>query len=330
MTSGPGGGPGTFLHALPTFASGRNSLFLWLGLGPLIRTLRSDLIYCWEEPWCLAGWQVRLLARRLGVPLIFYTAENRPKRLPWPFTRLMRAMFREARACVAPTSEIADNVIAAGYAGPVLAIPLWIRGRRRVRADTDAKVLVYVGRLIPLKRVGLLVEALPLLQAYRLRILGDGPERERLRTLADSLGAADRVEFLGHFDNSRLEDRLDGASLLVLPTGENPRQAEQFGKAALEAVACGLPVLASRGGNLEKLAALIPTIAARDLDTPRQMAEAVLSLMAAYPTRDALESARATVEGRFGPAAVAGALEASFSSLAAPLAPPIPEPEALA
>src|SRR5690606_1029545 len=126
--------------------------------------------------------------------------------------------------------------------------------RRIVRADPSSRILAYVGRLIPLKRVHLLVEALPLLPGYRLRVLGDGPERSRLAALAASLGVADRLELLGHVDNARLEEGLDGASLLVLPTGENERQAEQFGKAALEGVGCGLPVLVSRGGNLARLA----------------------------------------------------------------------------
>jgi glycosyltransferase involved in cell wall biosynthesis len=304
------------LHALSIWASGRNSLFLWRGLGPLLDALRPDLVYCWEEPWCLSAWQARRSARRLGVPLVFYTAENRRKRLPWPFAALMRAVFREARACVAPTAEIADTVRSAGFAGPVLTIPLWIRDRRPVRADPEARILAYVGRLIPLKRVHLLVEALPLLPGYRLRVLGDGPDRGRLAGLAASLGVADRVELLGHVDNAVLEDRLEGVSLLVLPTGENARQAEQFGKAALEGVSCGLPVLTSRGGNLARLAEAFPTLAARDLDTPAEMAAAISDRMAAYPDARALAGAREKALARFGAAAVARALEASFAALA--------------
>ncbi|HLP42295.1 MAG TPA: hypothetical protein VK465_12365, partial [Fibrobacteria bacterium] len=78
----PGGEAG--LHVLPVAGSGSNSLFLWRGLGTLLHRLRPDLLYCWEEPWCLSTLQARHHARRLGIPLVFYTAENRPKRLPWP------------------------------------------------------------------------------------------------------------------------------------------------------------------------------------------------------------------------------------------------------
>lgn len=306
------------VHALPTLASGRNSLFLWRGLDAKLRELRPDLVYCWEEPWCLSAWQARLAARRLRAPFVFYTAENRPKRLPWPFRALMRAVFREAAACVAPTAEIADNVRAAGFRGPVLVVPLWIRGRRAVRADASARLIAYVGRLIPLKRVHLLVESLALLPGWRLRVLGDGPERHRLEALALSAGVRGRVDFRGHVDNGSLEDHLDGASLLALPTGENPRQAEQFGKAALEAVSCGLPVLASRTGNLAALAGGFPTLFAGDLDTPEQVAAAVSRIIAAYPAPAALEAAREQAALRFGPAAAGRGLESAFAALAGP------------
>lgn len=305
------------LHALPVLASGRNSLFLWLGLEALVRKLKPDAIYCWEEPWCLSAWQVGRVARALGVPLVFYTAENRPKRVPWPLSAAMRAVFRQAAACVAPTPEIAATIRAAGFAGSILPVPLWIRPRRQVRADPEGRVLAYVGRLIPLKRVHLLVECLGLLPGYRLRIIGDGPERVRLGALAEGLGLAERVDFRGHVDNREIESQLDGACLLVLPTGENPRQAEQFGKAALEGVSCGLPVMASRTGNLALLARSVPTLAAADLDSAEQVAGAITARMEGYPTPAAREEARRQVQDRYGPAAAARRLEAAFTSLIA-------------
>jgi glycosyltransferase involved in cell wall biosynthesis len=301
-------------------ASGRNSLFLWVGLGPLLRRLRPDVIYCWGEPWCLATRQVAALARSLGVPLVFYTAENRPKRLPWPFSALLRSAFAASRACIAPTPEIAARIRAWGFAGKIFTIPLWIRPRRPLQARAGSRMLAYVGRLIPLKRVDVLVRALGLLPDFRLRVIGDGPERARLEALAGGLGVAARVEFRGHLDNRDLEDGLEDAGLLVLPTGENPRQAEQFGKAAVEGVSCGLPVLVSRTGNLAALAEAFPTLAARDLDSPGQMAEAVAGMFRDYPDAAALETARRRAEAEYGPAAAARALEAAFTEVLAPVA----------
>ncbi|MDB5106957.1 MAG: putative glycosyltransferase [Fibrobacteres bacterium] len=317
IDEGTAASAGPAMHPLDTRASGRNSLFLWVGLGPLLRRLRPDIIYCWEEPWCLSTWQVLRAARRMGIPVVFYTAENRPKRLPWPFRILVRAAFRACPACVAPTEEIAARVKAWGYGGRIFVIPLWIRPRREVNADAAEKRLVYVGRLIPLKRVDLLVECLALLPGFRLRIIGDGPERLRLETLVKALGLGTRVEFRGHVDNGRLEDSLEGASVLVLPTGENARQAEQFGKAAIEGVSCGLPVLASRTGNLADLARIFPTLSAMDMDDPERMAEAVSGVFRAFPDKSRLAASRRLAQEIYGPDAAARSLEDAFATLAA-------------
>jgi glycosyltransferase involved in cell wall biosynthesis len=311
----PSGNPA--IHALPTIATGRNSLFLWVGLGDLLRRLKPDAIYCWEEPWCLSTWQVGRAARKLGIPLIFYTAENRPKELPWPFPIVLRSVFATARACVAPTEEISERVRAWGFAGRIFTIPLWIRPRRPIKADPAGRCLAYVGRLIPLKRVDVLIESLAHLPGFELRIIGDGPERERLTGLARGLGLGSRVQFRGHVDNGALESCLEGASLVVMPTAENPRQAEQFGKAALEGVSCGLPVLASRTGNLAVLAGMFPTLSARDMDTPIQLAQAVSAVFRDYPGEAALAGSRKLAEDAYGPSAAARRLETAFTDLAA-------------
>ena len=307
------------VHALATVGGGRNSLFLWSGLGPLLRRLKPDLIYCWEEPWCLSTWQIIRLARRLGIPVVFYTAENRPKLLPWPFRILLRAAFRVCPACVAPTPEIAARVRAWGYRGQVHIIPLWIRPRRSLTARAGEQCIAYVGRLIPLKRVDLVIETLALLPGFRLRIIGDGPERWKLAELMRDLGLEARVDFRGHIDNGDLESGLEGASMLILPTAGNARQAEQFGKAAIEGVSCGLPVLASRTGNLASLAGQFPTVTALDLDSPAQMAEAVAGLFRDFPSDASLAASRRMAEEQYGPAAAARRLEAAFASHIAPI-----------
>lgn len=303
------------VHALPVFASGRNSLFLWIGLGRLLARLRPDAIYCWEEPWCLATRQVARQAKALGIPFLFYSAENRPKSLPFPFPALLRATFAEAAGCIVPTAAIAARVRAWGYAGPVSVVPLWVRRRKPLAAAPEARRLAYVGRLIPLKRVDLLIRALARLPGFSLRIAGDGPERGSLEALARESGLSGRVEFLGHIPNGELARSLEGCSLLVLPTGENARQAEQFGKAALDGVTLGLPVLASRGGNLAELGAAFPTVFARDFATPEALAAEVEAVFRAYPDRAALDSARAGAEAAYGPSAAARGLEAAMAAL---------------
>lgn len=80
----------------------------------------------------------------------------------------------------------------------------------------------------------------------RLALVGDGPEREATERQADEMGILDRVDFLG--DQESIADILPAADVFLLPS-----QHESFGLAALEAMACGVPVVGSRIGGLPEV-----------------------------------------------------------------------------
>ena len=99
--------------------------------------------------------------------------------------------------------------------------------------------LIGVGRLVPSKRFDLAISVLGHLKAVdiELVIAGDGPERARLESLAKGLP----VSFLGHVSDRRaLADLLRSSDVLVMPSA-----SEGYPNAVLEALACGLPVVAS-------------------------------------------------------------------------------------
>src|SRR5581483_8671224 len=79
-----------------------------------------------------------------------------------------------------------------------------------------------------------------------LVLVGDGPDRDRAEEEVDRAGLRADVRFLGKVD--RVAELLRGADLLLLPS-----EIESFGLAALEAMACGVPVLASRAGGLPEV-----------------------------------------------------------------------------
>jgi glycosyltransferase involved in cell wall biosynthesis len=100
--------------------------------------------------------------------------------------------------------------------------------------------LLVVSALVPYKRLDLAIAAARMSGA-RLRIAGDGPDRERLMQLADG-----SVEFLGRLSDEAIRDEYRRAAAVLLP-GE-----EDFGIVPVEAQACGRPVIAfARGGALE-------------------------------------------------------------------------------
>jgi D-inositol-3-phosphate glycosyltransferase len=137
--------------------------------------------------------------------------------------------------------------------------------RRRLGLG-DARVVVFAGRLERLKGAETVIRALALLAADGgapapvLLVIGDdshngasesrasGGERARLTALAASLGVERQVQFVGSVEQTVLADYLSLAEVCVVPS-----YSESFGLVALEAAACGTPVVAARVGGLPSI-----------------------------------------------------------------------------
>ena len=114
-------------------------------------------------------------------------------------------------------------------------------------APNRATRFVFLGRLVDWKAVDLLLDAFAQVRvtpAPQLNILGDGPMRPALENRARSLGMSDRVQFAGWLCQSECAQRLCEADVLVLPSLQ-----ECGGAVVLEAMACGLPVIATDWGG---------------------------------------------------------------------------------
>jgi len=111
----------------------------------------------------------------------------------------------------------------------------------------------YAGRLVPEKGLDVLLSAcaaLPPTLDWTLHLLGDGPERGRLADTARELGIAGQVRFLGRVPSTQAAQFYRTLDVLVLPSLSRPNWVEQFGRVLTEAMACGVPVIGSRSGEI--------------------------------------------------------------------------------
>ena len=127
--------------------------------------------------------------------------------------------------------------------------PELIAKQRPRFAKPDEKIIVHLSNFRPVKRVTDVVEVFariaPIVPS-RLLLIGDGPERSAAEFLALKHGIADRVDFLGKQDN--VNELLALADLMIMPS-----EMESFGLAALEAMACCVPAIATRVGGVPEL-----------------------------------------------------------------------------
>ncbi|HEX4947101.1 MAG TPA: N-acetyl-alpha-D-glucosaminyl L-malate synthase BshA [Blastocatellia bacterium] len=122
---------------------------------------------------------------------------------------------------------------------------------RKQLAPQGEHLLMHVSNFRPVKRITDCIRVFALLRArchacVRLVMCGDGPERDNAEALARELGVADDVIFAGSVPN--IPDYLSVADVFLMPS-----ETESFGLAALEAMACEVPVIASRVGGLPEV-----------------------------------------------------------------------------
>lgn len=124
--------------------------------------------------------------------------------------------------------------------------------RLRGRLSKGPFRVLYVGRFMPFKGLDTLIEAFYMLRRrwadVRLLLVGKGPTRELAEKKVEELRIMDQVEFLGQIPSrDDLVDIYNSSDVFVLPS-RSP--AEGFGIVLLEAMACGLPVVATRVGGI--------------------------------------------------------------------------------
>ncbi len=121
---------------------------------------------------------------------------------------------------------------------------------KRALCPNGEKLLIHVSNFRPVKNAAQVVEVFHRLRSekknVKLLLVGDGPDRTTAERLARDLGVFDDVRFLGK--QEPIEELLSIADIFVMPSG-----SETFGLAALEAMSCSIPVVASNIGGLPEL-----------------------------------------------------------------------------
>jgi glycosyltransferase involved in cell wall biosynthesis len=245
------------LVVAPLAFNGQYHLHFYPTLGRLLAGLRPDIVHMDEEPYNLATWHALRLGRAVGAGCLFFTWQNLRRNYPWPFRQMELASYRMAAHAIAGNQAAADGLRAKKYRGRLSIIPQFgvdpdIFSPEVAPRPENRFAIGYSGALIPEKGVDLLLTACAGLpsRGWSLAILGDGPERERLETMAGQLGIGGHVRFLGRLSSIEVPAFYRGLDVLVLPSLTRANWAEQFGRVLIEAMACEVPVVGSSSGEI--------------------------------------------------------------------------------
>ncbi len=299
--AGDGREPYRSILAPIVFAGNGHLAFFRRGLGPVLRDLRPDLIDLEREPWCLAAAQVLWFRRRYcpRARLLFHASQNILKTYPPPFGGIEKAVFRRADGALARSETAARVLRARGFRGRVDVIPHGVDTDRfapPASVPEGVPVVGFVGALTPQKGVDGLLEAVArLAHTPHVLIVGDGPERARLGALCRRLGIEGHVEFAGAIPHARIPEMMKRMTLLALPAVSLPGLEERFGRVLLEAMATGLPIVATDSGEIPRVVGDAGTVVPEG--RPEDLARALEEMLARREATAAVgRRARARVE----------------------------------
>jgi teichuronic acid biosynthesis glycosyltransferase TuaC len=276
--------------------------FLYASLISKVRRLHQsqaiDLIHAHAALPC--GHAAVLLSRELKIPCVvtvhgldaFFDNQVRGFAGRW-CKRVAQFVYRSASRVICISEKVSETV-GEGAAVPVNSTVIYnsVDAQMFSPASTDSlpNTILSVGNLIPIKGHELLLRALafvlPDYPHISCEIVGDGPKRQHLASLADDLNIASKVRFLGRQSRKQVAEAMRRCVLFALPS-----RYEGLGCVYLEAMSTEKPVIACRGqgiaeiirhgsngwliepGNLQELIAALSTLL-QNLQLRRQIGQA--------------------------------------------------------
>jgi glycosyltransferase involved in cell wall biosynthesis len=244
---------------------------------------RPDVLHIIGEAAYLSTYQLLRFrnTRWPGVPGTLYAAQNVPTRFPRPFPQLERYAYRNVQS-IFPITPAADEVIHhKGYIGASRIVPLGVDRtlfKPRYEPPSDPFTAGFVGRLEKHKGIVQLLSAVRMADC-RLHVVGDGSLRPLVE--AEQRARPGMVELTPWVTHQELPQHLARMHVLTLPSIPIIQRnvlpwvgvplREQFGRVLVEAMACGVPVVASAVGEIPHVVGdaglLVPTAEASHLAT---------------------------------------------------------------
>jgi len=249
--------------ALPGLSRATNGWMASRALVPRMRRFEPDLVLAyWVYP---DGAAAKRAARRLGVPCIVGARGSDIHVRTGLNAHLTRRTLQGLDAILTVSHAMRDTAIATFGADPERVHPV-VNGidtdvfhprdrqamRSKLGVPADARLITYVGRFVEAKGMRELLQAFQALAAQdprvRLALVGDGVMREELAGLVQATGLGGRVTMTGGLEPAQVAEWICASDLLTLPSW-----SEGYPNVVVEALACGVPVVATDVGGTREI-----------------------------------------------------------------------------
>ncbi|MEN8157386.1 MAG: glycosyltransferase [Bacteroidota bacterium] len=275
---------------------------------------KPDLILAHSVTW--AGYAASLIREEYGIPYLvvehrsfFVWSTERARNLVKPYhLPFFEQAYRGCEKLVLVSGSLMTGLktLMPWIEEKTMVIPNMIREDMFLPPDAPRKpdpfIFIWAGRFEHVKGIDLLLHAVKALQEnigkpFRVRLAGKGSLRAELEQQAEDLGVSGLVKFLGRITRDEMQQEMHDANCFVLPT-----RYEAFGAVLIEAMAAGLPVIATRSGGPDTIVTAESGLLI-DTENAAQLAGAMEQMITSYDTYSQ-EGIRAGTIEQYGQASV--------------------------
>ena len=230
-------------------------LFFWFKMFLTIKKIKPDIIQVQGLHMAVPA----VLAKKiLGVPYVI-SGQGSDVYTSWPFKKTISKRGLKNTDTLIALTENMKETMQKFFNKKIEVVPNGIDTERfnlnkresceKLGLDHEQKIIIFIGRLEPVKGLKYLIEAISILKTdLNLVVVGDGSEKHSLKLLVNDLKLEDKVIFTGKISNEKIPEYLTASDVFVLPS-----LSEGFPVVLLEAMAAGLPIVTTRKGGLPEI-----------------------------------------------------------------------------
>jgi glycosyltransferase involved in cell wall biosynthesis len=255
--------PNLHLYEAPVLFSGRVGAYFYAPwkILKVIRDFQPDIIQAEVEVFSLSAFEIAILGRITGKPIVIFGWENQLRQLSLPRWKICQYVLSNVSAIIPGNQDGADIMRKWDYHGllevmPQMGVdPEFFAPVSKLPSDNAPAFRVgFLGRLAQSKGIDLIFKAVAQLRdrgiSSQIILCGSGPEEATLRKLVEDLQITDLVVWRGGIRHEQAPVELAQFDVLVLPSRSTPTWKEQFGHVLIEAMSMGIPVVGSNSGEI--------------------------------------------------------------------------------
>lgn len=246
------------LLPLDIYTSQYPSFWFIPGIHEIIQKMNPDIIFCMQEPWEFQSFELANLAELYNIPFGFFSWENLLKVFPFPQNRMDHKTIQVSDLSIGGNYEAAKLLAMKGARNVNIQLQTgldpdtFFPDPKIILGHTDKPVrLLFIGRLIKAKGIGVLLQAMNMLdEKYILRIVGGRGEEDVIEAIKTHPLFGKRITIEEWVDYEKTPEIYNWADLTLVPSIDTEFWKEQCGYVIGESLLCGTPVITSASSSI--------------------------------------------------------------------------------